>query len=170
MLQAEPDRVKVPLMLDDENGQISRWLRNLFGIDTWLDMTIYATNLVKCTLDKPSSDQGEGGFNFLKDYFSNCQKYLRSEIKNFQPLLVIGLGESVHRYLRGIFDGGSTFTSMKKSFPGRIEKVSIDGQEFYYSPCLHLQTFRVAEKHGNAVSNFKSGLRDFFKLEEDDNL
>ena len=40
--------------------------------------------------------------------------------------------------------------------------VSIKETEFAYSPCLHIKTFRVAEKYGPAIEPFKRGLKEAF--------
>lgn len=34
--------------------------------------------------------------------------------------------------------------------------VQVDGHEFQYSPCLHITTFRVAEKYGSRVGKFRT--------------
>ena len=49
----KPERVKHVLMLDEENGQLSRWLSDLIGKETFSRLTVYATNLVKCSFSQP---------------------------------------------------------------------------------------------------------------------
>jgi hypothetical protein len=48
-IHKEPERVKHVLMLDEEDGQLSRWLSGLFGKRNFQAATLYATNLVKCS-------------------------------------------------------------------------------------------------------------------------
>jgi uracil-DNA glycosylase len=85
-IRKDPERVKVPLMLDDEHSQLSRWLNHIFG-EELEKMTVYATNIVKCNFDKPPAEQEEGDFKFLDKFFDNCKKYLINEINNYKPTL-----------------------------------------------------------------------------------
>jgi hypothetical protein len=48
-------------MLNEKNSQLTRWLRGIFGDNNIDDLTIYATNLVKCTFPNPPSTNDEGG-------------------------------------------------------------------------------------------------------------
>jgi uracil-DNA glycosylase len=57
----KPERVKQVLMLNEKNSQLTRWLRGIFGDNNFDDLTIYATNLVKCTFPNPPSTNDEGG-------------------------------------------------------------------------------------------------------------
>ena len=47
---------------------------------------------------------------------------------------------------------------MKDDFTGNFIKVRLNNIEFYYSPCLHIKTYRVAETYGKQVFDFKEGL------------
>ena len=71
------NRVKEVLMLDEENGQLKRWLKNIFGNDNFDKVQLYATNLIKCTFDSPPSTKGNK--NFLKPFFNNCKLFLVDE-------------------------------------------------------------------------------------------
>ena len=56
-----PDRVKQVLMLNQRNGQLSRWLEGIFGAKNFETITLYATNVVKCTFSNAPSQMLEGG-------------------------------------------------------------------------------------------------------------
>lgn len=49
------ERVKEVFMLDDSNTQLSRWLRNIFGESILNSITVYATNLIKCSFSSAPS-------------------------------------------------------------------------------------------------------------------
>ncbi|MBP6977467.1 MAG: uracil-DNA glycosylase family protein [Bacteroidales bacterium] len=163
----DKNRVKHVLMLDDINGQLSRWLRNLFGNELFNDLTIYATNLVKCTLENPPSTMPGGGLNFLREYYANCKKYLEEEIKKFQPKILLTLGEPSHILFRTILDDPSLIPiTMQGSFSGIFTRVSVKEVKFDYSPCLHIKTFRVAEVYGESVKTFKKEILNYFNINE----
>lgn len=158
-IRRKAERVKHVLMLDQTNGQLSRWLKTLFGAKRFEALTLYATNLVKCTLGVVPSNATSGGLKFLKPYFENCRTYLVQEIKQFKPDVVLTLGEPAHILLAEQIDNGKNIPqSMKQSFTGQFFRVKLDDVEFDYSPCLHIQTFRVAETYGDRVKLFKTGL------------
>ncbi len=164
-IRKDKDRVNVPLMLDDSRSQLSKWLRqSIFG-EEFEKMTLYATNIVKCSFNKPPSEQAAGGKKFLKNYFENCQQYLKREIISFKPTILLGFGEPVHIYLSQIFGDETKKVSMKTSFTGKFRFIGLKDSEykFYYSPCLHIQNFRVAETYGDAVKDFKLGVREILK-------
>jgi uracil-DNA glycosylase len=85
----QPNRVIRVLMLDQPNGQLSRWLRELLGEGNFDTLTLYVTNLVKCSFDNPPSTTAEGGLKFLRPYFENCRSYLREEPLSFHPHLAL---------------------------------------------------------------------------------
>src|SRR2546428_9722622 len=58
-----PERVREVLMLDEPNGKISRWLKEVFG-EEFHAVTLYATNLVKCSFANPPSTSREGALKF----------------------------------------------------------------------------------------------------------
>lgn len=154
------ERVKKVLMLNEENGQLTRWLKSIFGEEKFNSITIYATNLVKCTFEKPPSTYR--GKHFLRPYFENCKKYLIEEIKSFKPSLILTFGEPSHRYCNQIFDIedkiGDTMQQAFGTSQGFFQ-VSWEGISFKYSPALHIKTYRVAEIYGDKVKNFKSALK-----------
>jgi uracil-DNA glycosylase len=159
----QPERVKRVLMLDEQNGQLSRWLEGIFGARYFESITLYATNVVKCTFSRPPSQMPEGGLNFLQPYFSNCAHYLPTEVLSFQPQCVITLGEPAHRLFISLLENANEISPrMKNAFTGRFVRARLQGFEFDYSPCLHIQTFRVAETYGVKVESFKQGLHAFF--------
>ncbi len=160
-----PERVTHVLMLNEKNGQLSRWLRGLFGEAHYAVLTLYATNLVKCSFKKPPSTMEEGGFRFLRPYFGCCQKYIKAEIKSFQPDLVLTLGEPAHRLFRTILDDGEIPDRMQVAYTGKFIRTKMDSLEFDYSPCLHISTFRVAEVYGESVRKFKRGIFDYFQTD-----
>lgn len=78
-ISEKPERVEYVLMLDQPNGALSRWLReDVFGERDFSRLTLYATNLVKCSFDEPPSRKG--GLEFLRPYFENCRDHLAKEI------------------------------------------------------------------------------------------
>lgn len=159
-VRKRPERVTQVLMLDQPGGQLSRWLRNLLGASVFERITIYATNVVKCSFSKPPSDFGNGGFQFLTPYANKCRHHLAQEIARFHPTLVISLGEPSHKIFRQMLDKPEEVgESMQRAFTGRFVRVSIEGILFEYTPCLHIQTFRIAETYGSRVAAFKEGLK-----------
>jgi len=158
-----PERVSEVLMLNEENGQLSRWLRKIFGEDNFHALTLYATNLVKCSFAKPPSTSKAGGLKFLKPYFQNCKDYLAEELLNFRPEFVLTLGEPAHKLFVSILDNQVDIPdSMQAAFTGQFIKTKFNGFEFDYSPCLHIKTFRVAEVYGESVQKFKQGITAYF--------
>jgi uracil-DNA glycosylase len=158
-IRRKTERVKQALMLDQPNGQLSRWLKTLFGAKRFEALTLYATNLVKCTLGVVPSSATAGGLKFLRPYFENCRTYLAREIGQFKPDIVLALGEPAHILLAEQFNNRQHIPqSMKQAFTGQLFRAKLDDVEFDYSPCLHIQTFRVAETYGDGVKRFKAGL------------
>lgn len=156
------ERVEEVLMLNDSNSQLSRWLHGMIGEENYDALTIYATNLVKCTFSTPPSTKDEGSFRFLKPYFSNCQEYLREELRTFKPYIVITLGESAHKLFRTLLDNKSQIAEpMKEAFNGEFFRANIGEVNFYYSPCLHIKTFRIAETYGKGVVDFKGSMQKY---------
>ena len=159
----QPERVKEVLMLNEPNGQLTRWLKEIFGAENFQAVTLYATNLVKCSFVKPPSTSAEGGLNFLKPYFDNCKEYLANELLNFKPDCVLTLGEPAHKLFITLLDNRSDIPdSMKTAFTGQFIRAQFKGFEFDYSPCLHIKTFRVAEVYGEGVQRFKQGISSYF--------
>ncbi len=162
-IRRRAERVKHVLMLDDENSQLSRWLHRLFEQKNFNSITIYATNVVKCSFSKPPSDFKGGGYKFLKKYAEKCRPYLAMEVKSFKPDLVITLGQPTHQIFREVLDDSTVLDSrMKEAFTGNFKTVSIDKYKFDYSPCLHIQTFRVAETYGQKLFKFKNIINEKF--------
>lgn len=160
----DPLRVTHALMLDQGRSQISRWLHELFGKDNFKTMTLYATNLVKCSFSKPPSTTREGGYKFLQPYFRNCKSHISSEINHFQPELVITLGEPAHKLFISILDNSPEIpATMQGAFKGAFYKAHLGEISFDYSPCLHIKTYRVAEVYGENVVKFKSGIKKYFE-------
>lgn len=161
-----PERVAYVLMLNQKNGQLSRWLEGLFGDANFQSLTLYATNLVKCSFTKPPSTTKQGGFNFIKRYFDNCRAYLNQEITMFKPTLVLTLGGSTHKLFISMLSNYSDIPeAMKEAFTGRLIKAKLEELEFDYSPCLHIKTFRVADVYGDKVRRFKEEMADYFGSE-----
>jgi uracil-DNA glycosylase len=159
----DPERVKHVLMLDDANGQLSRWLRNLIGHQGFDSLTLYATNIVKCTFTTPPSTMREGGLKFLQQYFHNCRNYLIDEVAKFRPSCILTLGEPTHKLFVSLLDNRSEIpTTMQGAFTGQFIKAHLNGVEFDYSPCLHIKTFRVAEVYGENVKVFKDRIKEYF--------
>ena len=160
------ERVKHVLMLDEPNGQLTRWLKDLFGKQNFDRLTLYATNLVKCTFEKPPSNFSGGGLKFLRPYFENCKDYLIQEVLNYKPACVITLGEPTHKLFTSILDNGKEIPdSMQGAFTGELLRTSIRAFQFDYSPCLHIKTWRVAEVYGESVRRFRTGITSYFEKE-----
>ncbi len=96
-----PGRVNTVLMLNEtkgRNGQLRKWLeKELFGIENFNKIEIYATNLVKCQFNLPPTLSKGGALKFLKPRFNLCKKHLAKEIENFNPDVILTLGESTHK-------------------------------------------------------------------------
>jgi uracil-DNA glycosylase family 4 len=165
----EPDRVNTVLMLNEtkgRNGQLRKWLeRELFGVENFNKIEIYATNLVKCQFDSPPTLSKGGALKFLKPRFNFCKKHLEKEIENFKPDVVLTLGESAHKlFFKEIkITEGELKGKMKNDFTGKFIQAKFGDIEFSYSPCLHIKTFRVAETYGKQVYDFKNGLNERLK-------
>ena len=165
----EPDRVNTVLMLNEtkgRNGQLRKWLeKELFGIENFNKIEIYATNLVKCQFDIPPTLSKGGALKFLKPRFNLCKKHLAKEIECFRPDVVLTLGESVHKlFSKEIkITKGELKGKMKDDFTGKFIQAKFEDIEFSYSPCLHIKTFRVAETYGKQVFDFKNGLNERLK-------
>jgi len=160
----KPERVKYVLMLDEENGQLRRWLAGLFNGNNFEAITLYATNLVKCSFDQAPYSSLQGTISFLKPYFEQCKGYLIKEIARFKPDLILTLGEPAHRLFISILDNQKDFLfPMKEAFTGEFKKAMLEGIEFQYSPCLHIKTFRVAETYGDMVGQFKNTLKQYLE-------
>jgi uracil-DNA glycosylase len=86
------------LDLDNENGQLRSWLTYVFGESIFDTFTIYATNLVKCTLEQ-SPSKSNNSLKLLQTYFRHCQIYLIREINLFKPNFVLSFGEPAHQLL-----------------------------------------------------------------------
>jgi uracil-DNA glycosylase len=158
----DPERVKQVLMLNESNGQLALWLKDLIG-KGYDFVTLYATNLVKCTFGMPPSTTREGGLKFLQPYFEICKDYLVKELNGFAPNCVLTLGEPAHMLFRSILDNAATIPeTMQTAFSGRFIKARLGELEFDYSPCLHIKTFRVAEVYGEKVGTFKEGMKSYF--------
>lgn len=153
------ERVKQVLMLDKENGQLRRWLEDVFGKENLNKYTVYATNLIKCTFPQPPSKYK--GKEFLRPYFDCCKSHLISEVQNYKPTLVISFGEPAHRYFTSIFDNKTAIKDDMQSAFGvgdKFFKAKVGEITFDYSPSLHIKTFRVAEVYGEKIKKFKATL------------
>jgi uracil-DNA glycosylase family 4 len=163
-----PERVKTVLMLEDNKGrkgQLRKWLETeLFGEVNFREIEIYATNLVKCQFDFPPSQSKKGAFNFLSERYEKCKDYIFSEINNYNPDIILTLGESAHKlFIMDLILDENLKSKMSKDFTGNFYKAKLNSIEFYYSPCLHIKTFRVADTYGNKVVQFKNGLKEMLK-------
>jgi len=148
-------RVKEVLMLDQENGRLRIWLKGIFGQSKFESLTIYATNVVKCSFSRRPSELKKGGRELLNTCFSNCGQYLKNEILAYSPNLILSLGEPSHEMFLKLVNANIPI-KMKDAFSGKLHEISIGNLKTKYSPCLHIQTFRVAEKYGKKVEDFKN--------------
>jgi uracil-DNA glycosylase len=155
--------VETVLMLNEERGQLKHWLReDVFGIDAFDSLRIYATNLVKCTLDSPPGADRRGNL-ILRNCFNKCKNHLIKEIVLYKPAYVISFGEPTHKLFTTLLEE-STYPepSMQRDFGAQFKRVSLNGSSFLYSPCLHIKTFKVAEVYGDKVKQFKTELKSIF--------
>ena len=156
----DPDRVKCVLMLDQGNGQLSRWLKDILGEHSFQEVELYATNVVKCPVKRDSSASLKRVLNLIQPCFEYCKDYLVEEIGNFKPTIVLTFGEPAHKLFISILTNKDLFKdSMKEAFTGEFIKASIRNVSFKYSPCLHIKTYRVADTYGKKVEGFKYNLR-----------
>jgi len=159
-----PERVRHALMLDDKNGQLFRWLVGILGRENFDSMTIYGTNVVKCTFDKPPSLQKDGGYKFLTPFFARCNAYILEELKCFRPDFVMTFGEPTHKLFRSVLEDPTAVPeSMQSAFTGKFQNVKCRGLEFLYTPCLHIRTYRVAITYGETVREFNQALINALK-------
>lgn len=150
-------------MLNKDNGSLSRWLKDLIGKDNLNNITIYATNAVKCILEKFPSGEDKP-IEYLMEYYDNCKDYLRNEIIRYKPDILLSFGETTHTLLRSILDSPEEVEEkMKKAYDGKFRTVSVNGNNFKYSPCLHIKTYRVAETYGKKVEQFQIGFDNLLK-------
>ena len=158
-IHKDPERVECVLMLDEENGQLKRWLSGFLGENIFERIELYATNVVKCPIKRESPASLKRVLSLLKPCFDNCKGYLIDEVTQFKPTLVLAFGEPAHKLFITILNNGNVFEdSMKEAFTGKFIKASIRDVRFHYSPCLHIKTFRVAETYGDKVTQFKTNL------------
>jgi uracil-DNA glycosylase family 4 len=150
------------LDLDNENGQVRRWLINVFGESIFDTFTLYATNLVKCTLEQPPSESSNV-LKLLQTYFRYCQTYLLREISLFKPNFVLSFGETAHElFYKILSDSGDLTSTMRKDFTGTFSKVRVGEISFLYSPCLHIRTFKIADAYGDKIKEFKINIKRYF--------
>ncbi len=157
----DPDRVKCVLMLDQEKGQLSRWLKDVLGEHSFQEVELYATNVVKCPVKREPSTSLKRVLSLLQPCFDNCKDYLIDEINNLKPTVVLTFGEPAHKLFTSILNNSDSFKdSMKKAFTGEFVKASVRTVSFQYSPCLHIKTYRVADTYGKKVEKFRYNLQN----------
>jgi uracil-DNA glycosylase len=150
------------LDLDNEQGQLRRWLISVFGESIFDTYTLYATNLVKCTLEQPPSESSNA-LKLLQTYFRHCQTYIFREISLFKPNFVLSFGEPAHElFFEILSDASDLKSSMRDDFTGTFSKVRIRETSFLYSPCLHIRTFRIADTYGDKIKEFKISVKRYF--------
>jgi len=156
----DPDRVKCVLMLNEENGQLSRWLKEVLGEHNFQEVELYGTNVVKCPVKRASSASPKGILSLLQPCFNNCKAYLTNEITSFKPTMILTFGEPAHRFFVSILDNRDLVkASIKESFTGEFIRASVRDFSFQYSPCLHIKTYRVADTYGDQVKKFQHNLQ-----------
>jgi uracil-DNA glycosylase len=156
----DPDRVECVLMLDQEKGQLSTWLRDVLGEHSFREVELYATNVVKCPVQRDSSTSPKRTLGLLQSCFDNCKGYLINEITSFKPTIILTFGQAAHKLFVSTLDNNHSFKdSMKEAFTGEFIKASLERVGFQYSPCLHIKTYRVAETYGEQVKQFRRNLR-----------
>ena len=157
----DPDRVECVLMLDQQNSQLSKWLNEVLGENSFNEVELYATNVVKCPVKRESSTSLKRVLNLLQPCFDYCKDYLVEEIGNFKPTIVLTFGEPAYKLFISILDNNDLFKdSMKKAFTGEFVNASVRTVSFQYSPCLHIKTYRVADTYGKKVEKFRYNLQN----------
>ncbi len=158
-------KVDLVLMLN-RKGTFYKWLGELLG-DSFEKIDVYATNVIKCTFlgNLPTERDGMKAHGFLRPFFDNCKEHLINEISNYRPHYIISFGEPAHHLLANGFFGCDVGISplMAVAFNHGFYDTYINYNDelitFKYSPCLHVQTFRVADTYGKRVKEFKEELR-----------
>jgi len=163
-IRKKQDRVKCALMLDDDGSQISKWLNEIFTPSQFKQFDIYATNLVKCVLDKVPTDPLVGGIEYLIPFFENCKKYLLEELSLFSPQYVFTLGEPAHQLFISLIEDRNDLKKirMQDYFTGSFSTKKYGSLSFEYSPLLHIQGYRVAKKYGKVIVNFEKEIQKRF--------
>lgn len=161
------EEVNVPLLLDSKKrNTLRKWLKNEIGID--MDqLTVYATNVVKCTFDNMPTRQGIPALRFLEPFYTNCQNHLKNEIELFKPNVILTFGESAHiLFIRLLENYPQNKYKMTKAYDGVFEQAKMKDSDtiFHYSPCLHIKTFRVAITYGDKAQRFKKEIRNILKV------
>ena len=165
-IHRDPDRVECVLMLNQGNGQLARWLRDVLGEHGFNEVELYATNMVKCPVKRESSTTARGVLSLLQSCFDYCKDYLVEEIESFQPTMVLTLGEPAHKLFFPILDNSNLVKgSMKEDFTGQFIQASVRSVAFRYSPCLHIKTYRIADTYGKQVERFRYNLQTALKNE-----
>jgi len=160
-IHKDPEQVKCVFMLDQEDGQLSKWLNDILSEDIFKGTELYVTNVVKCPVKRELSASQKRVVSLLQPCFCNCKDYLINEITNFKPTTVLTFGEPAHKLFISILNNSDSIKdSMKEAFTGEFIKAYIRNVSFQYSPCLHIRTYRVAYTYGKQVDEFKINLRN----------
>jgi len=162
-IKKDPEKVKSVLMMDDgSKGQLYKWLEGLFD-DCFDNINLYATNVLKCTMiSKPTSSSAKLK-ELKKELFENCKRFLIEEISCYKPTHIITFGELTHQLFIEIISGSKPKKRMKEAFNGSFQNISILGENYKYSPCVHITTYRVAETYGEKVKAFKDRIKKEFE-------
>ncbi len=160
-IRKRQERVRMALMLDDENSQIKRWIKNIFGNELLIKSKILGTNLVKCVLKEVPTNDGVGGIDYLIAPFNHCKEHLIKEFNTFKPDYVFTLGEPCHQLFYSLIKNIDNPKKQKMSeyFNGELHELKYNEINFKYSPLLHIQTYRVAQKYGDIVKKFENEIK-----------
>ncbi len=167
-IDKRPEEVEVPLMLNStKRSNLRKWLSNEVGIK-FDEITVYATNVVKCTFDAmPSMQKPNPGLKFLEPFYEKCSLHLKNEIEMFKPNVVLTFGEPAHKlFIRQLENYPKDKLEMTSAFDGIFETVKLKDSkiEFKYSPSLHIKTFRVAITYGDKVKKFKDEIKNILHV------
>ena len=105
---------------------------------------VYATDLVKCRFpdnQTPSSickRHDRTVEEFLSPFFQNCLQWFIQEIDENRPRIILSFGQPVHQLLIEKF-AWAVPIGMKEAFVNRYN-VSLQGNEVYYVPCIHINS------------------------------
>lgn len=150
-------------MLDRPNNPLARWIRDCIFGGEFERPTIYATNLVKCRLEKvPTGTPSPEGY--LRSYFVVCKETLRLEFQRFKPHIVITFGQPALRLFREcvyVKDADAIPRSMRKALKRTAYcNITAFGVSFDYLPCVHLNTAKCyREVYGDPLRTLRNYLK-----------
>jgi uracil-DNA glycosylase len=163
------NRVTIALMLNNENGALRKYLVELFGNNLFNDFTVFATNVVKCILEKKPTEN-PSVLDYLKPIFQNCKDYLIKEIDHFKPNFLFTLGGPAYQLFYSLLKNNNRPECYKfgNYFDGYLHDEKFVDHCFKYSPIPHINSYKkimkgynkenyyVKNKYYNTIITFKN--------------